>query len=312
LFISLQLVQAATNETVLFTTGFEEPEYETGFTLEGQPVSEAAARRWMSDAIGGNQVFAGFFPDMGQHGLVGFSDPDGDVTAVSVWRPITFDPVAAGLPVITFTVTMAIADSEERTERDSFRWSVYNTNATPHRLFSLDFDNKDRSISYLLDDNLGFVVTPFQFERDGLYNLLISMHFADNRWTATLNDELVVDAQPITTTNAALHLGDISAVWVQGADNPRFGDNFMVFDDYTITAASTTPAQLELVERRENGDVLLRLGGENGRSYAIDASSNLVDWSPLHTNIVTAGTFEHLDVTAGQATIRFFRGRLVQ
>jgi hypothetical protein len=86
----------------------------------------------------------------------------------------------------------------------------------------------------------------------------------------------------------------------------------MVFDDYTITAAATTPAHVDLVERRENGDVLLRLGGENGRSYVIDASSNLLDWSPLHTNIVTAGAFEYLDQTAGESTIRFFRGRLVQ
>jgi hypothetical protein len=57
--------------------------------------------------------------------------------------------------VVTFTVVMSIADSSDPALRDSFRWSVYNTNAEPTRLFSLDFDNATTNIAYLLDDDEG-------------------------------------------------------------------------------------------------------------------------------------------------------------
>jgi hypothetical protein len=301
--IGMHLNCAAANSETLFSTGFEPPTYEVGFTLADQD-------GWLSDATGGNQVFAGYFPGMGQHALVGFSEPEEDVTSLSVWRPIQFDPVAEGQPVVTFQVTMAIADSENPALRDSFRWSVYNTNAIPHRLFSIDFDNADATIAYLLDDDEGFVLTPFQFERDGLYDLVVTMDFGENRWTATLNDEVLAADLPITTQDAGLHLGDISAVWIMAAANTQFGDNFMVFDDYTVLASTAEPPRISLVERRPNGEVLLRLTGQVGRTYTIQASPDLTQWIPLHTQVATEPVIEFLDTAAGDPLHRFYRGRL--
>ena len=300
---ALQLAQSETNSTTLFSTGFEPPEYQIGFTLADQD-------GWLSDAIGGNQIFDGYFPDLGQHALIGFSPPEGNVTSVSVWRPVHFDPLAGDQPIVTFRVTMAIADSENPELRDSFRWSVYNSHAMPSRLFSVDFDNRDLSIAYLLDDDLGFVVTPFRFERDGLYDLAVTMHFANNRWSATLNDELFATDLPITTRNAGLHLGDVSAVWIMAAGNQQFGDNYMVFDNYSIEASAVAPPRIDLLDRQPNGEVLLRVTGDVGLPYTIDASSNLIDWMPLHTQIATEPTFDYLDTNAGDFDLRFYRARL--
>jgi hypothetical protein len=296
--------------TVVFATGFEPPDYEVGFTLADQD-------GWLSDAIGGNQVFEGYFPGMGQHALIGFSKPEGEaLTSVSVWRPVDFDPIAAGLPRVTFSVTMAIVDSEDPALRDSFRWSAWNR--ATDRLFSVDFDNSDLSIAYLLDDDLGFVVTPFRFERDDpidpsitLYELVITMDFERNRWSATLNDEVFTEDLPITTRDASLDLGDISAVWVMNANNQEFGDNFMVFDDYRIVATAGAPPAIEVVERRPNGDVLLRLEGDPGRTYVIEGSDDLSAWLPLHTSTVVDSHIEYLDTEAGNFDRRFYQGRLL-
>lgn len=298
---ALHLVRGASSPTILYSTGFEDPPFEMGVTLADQG-------GWLGDASGGNQIFAGYFPDLGQHALVGFSEPDEEVASVSVWRPINFDPIAAGQPVVMFRVTMAIVDSENPLLRDSFRWSVYNTNTA--RLFSLDFDNSDLSIAYLLDDDHGFVITPFLFERDGLYELVVTMHFGNNRWSATLNDEIFVTDLPITTQNADLDLGDISAVWIMAAGNQQFGNNYMVFDDYTIETATVAPPRFHLIERQTNGEVLLRLSVDPGSTYTIDASSDLAFWVPIHTNTADGTTFEFLDTAAGDHAQRFYRAHL--
>jgi hypothetical protein len=211
--------------------------------------------------------------------------------------------------VLTFRVVMSIADSENAALRDSFRWSVYNTNA--HRLFSLDFDNSDRSIAYLLDDNQGFIITPFLFERDGLYDLVVTMHFANNRWSATLNDEVFVTDVPITTQNSGLHLGDVSAVWVRAADNQQFGDNFMVFDNYSIEAAAVVSPRFLPLELQTNGDVVLRLSVEPGLEYTFESSSDLVVWLPFHTEVATNTTLIHTNAAAGHV-LRFYRARLAE
>jgi hypothetical protein len=303
MLVALCLTQAQTDPTIVFSTGFEDPPYELGFTLADQD-------GWLSDASGGNQIFEGYFPDLGQHALVGFSEPEEDVSSVSVWRPVNFNPIAAGQPVVTFRVTMAIADSENASLRDSFRWSVYNTNA--HRLFSLDFDNSDRSIAYLLDDDQGFVLTPFLFERDGLYDLVVTMHFANNRWSATLNDEVFVTDLPITTQNAGLHLGDVSAVWVRAAGNQQFGDNFMVFDDYSIEAAAVVSPRFQPLELQPNGDVVLHLSVEPGLQYTFESSSDMVVWIPIHTVVATNTTLSHTNSPAAGHVQRFYRARLAQ
>src|SRR5881394_1707663 len=77
---------------------------------------------------GRQQAYIGYFP---------LADTNG---TLNLWRPLNFNPLAAALPIVTFSVTMSIYDSFAVTNRDCFRWSIYNTNNSGERLFSIDFD----------------------------------------------------------------------------------------------------------------------------------------------------------------------------
>ncbi|MBI4661810.1 MAG: hypothetical protein HY735_23560 [Verrucomicrobia bacterium] len=103
---------------------------------------------------------------------------------------------------------MNIADSTHAA-RDHFRWSVHNTNSA--RLFTLDFDNQSLQISYGLDDSAALIRTGVEFGNDDVFEVVISMNFARNLWSASVADIPVVTSAPITTTNAPLNFAGVSA-----------------------------------------------------------------------------------------------------
>jgi hypothetical protein len=301
--------------TNLYSTGFELSEgFDPRLTLVGQG-------DWTGTDFNGNGVATNYFandaagqPFGDQQAFVGFYPLTNTQGALNVWVPVDFDPVAANLPIVTFSATMAVYDSSlTRPNRDCFRWSIYNTDNGGTRLFTLDFDNATLKINYELDDNQ-FVWTGFNFENsgptNGQYDLIVTMNFADNVWSAWLNDVQFVDSKPITTQGSVLDLGDVDAVWVNDTLGQP-GDNFMVFDNYSI-AAEPYPVRLDALQRLANGAFLLRLTGEPERQYAVDATTDFVDWFALKTNSAAAdGTFDFLDDTATNYSSSFYRARLV-
>jgi hypothetical protein len=303
----------------IYSTGFELSEgFDIRYTVMGQD-------GWTgTDPSGsGNGIVKDYFANTNsqqqpfgrQQAYIGFSPLTDTNGTLNVWRPLNFDPVAAALPIVTFSVTMSIYNPPSMVpDRDSFRWSIYNTNNGGERLFTLDFDNATREINYELDDEQ-FVFTDRLFENGnqygGEYDLVVIMNFADNLWSAWLNDDQIVDHQEMTTQGLALNLGDIDAVWVNATlDNP--GDNFMAFDNYAITA-EPYPFSLDPVVRLSNGTFLLRLTGEPGRQYDIEVSEDLKDWFLLKTEPVDAdGTMIVDDPTASDYNRSFYRARLVR
>jgi hypothetical protein len=304
--ISVRLIAAgATN---IFSTGFEPVEpgggYNPDLTLAGQ-------NGWVSDGTGGNGLVTNFFDGLGQQAFVGFVPPTSSTTSnLIVWKPINFIPDTNAQPVVKFSVIMAIIDSTG-TNYDDFRWSVYNS--AGKRLFTIDFDNNALLVSYALDDGVGFTSTGTKFTNSTLYELVITMNFARNLWTASLNNVLIVDSKLITTAGSALNLGDVDAVWaIRTPGTP--GDNYMLFDNYTLTAdtATSIPPRLESIGHLANGQFLLRLHGEPGASYAVEATANFGAWTSLKTNGAPDGVFEFLDTSASAFATRFYRARLVR
>ena len=59
------------------------------------------------------------------------------------------------------------------------------------------------------------------------------MNVPRNRWQASLSGTALTAPLPITTTNAALNLGDIDAVWAIRTVGSA-GNNYLVFDNYQI------------------------------------------------------------------------------
>jgi hypothetical protein len=224
-----------------------------------------------------------------------------------VWRPINFNPVAA--PLVTFSVLMSVADSNNN-RYDYFRWSTYNQQGD--RLFSVEFDNNYLDLVYQLDGTNDVFFTYIPFKNWTNYTLTIAMNFASNLWSAKLDQIVIATNQPITTTNAPLNLGDVDAVWLVGGTNGP-GDNYMLFDNYRITAEALTvtpvpPAQLQFLGRTPQGWALLRTTGATGTSWSLDATTNFVNWTALVTN---GSYFDYIDTTAAPFSRRFYRARLV-
>ena len=312
--------------TNIYYAGFEPSEgFDTRLTLVGQGCATDNQMCWVgTDTNGsGNGIVANYFDNTNsmlqpfgqQQAFVGFYPLTDTNGILNVWRPLNFDPLAAGLSVVTFSTTLAIYDSVATTNRDCFRWSIYNMEADPSRLFTLDFDNTTTGINYELDDGI-FVPTGFSFERGGEYDLTIILNFADNLWSATLRGSEttatpIVDSQPMSTQGSVLNLGDIDAVWVN-RDIGVYGDNFMVFDNYSV-AAEPYPVSLEVLEPGSNGAFRLALIGEPGRRYSIDVTSDFVDWFALATNNAgTDGGFDFVDTTSTGYTHSFYRARWVE
>jgi hypothetical protein len=292
--------------TNVFFTNFD-TNYSTALDLAGQ-------NSWFKYGSGGNGIVSNFFAGQKQQAYVGFTPPEPGDDSLYVLRPINFNPISAGLPIVKFSVQMRIVDSSlTNTNYDYFRWSVYNLQS--NRLFSIEFDNYELYVNYELSGTNELVLTDVPFFHTNDYLLTITMNFASNRWSATLGNVLIATNQAISTTGAQLSLGDIDAVWlVYDPESP--GDNYMVFDNYRITAEPLTvppvpPAQMQFLGRTTQGWALLRTSSANGTRWSVDATTNFVNWTAQVTNTVSSGYFDHVDMTASPFSRRFYRARLV-
>jgi len=59
-----------------------------------------------------------------------------------------------------------------------------------------------------------------------------------------------------------------------------------------------------------NGSFTLTLSGQPGQEYIIDASTDLINWSPVATNTPVSGSFQFTDSNVAGFPARYFRARL--
>lgn len=306
LTLALPVSSLRADSTNLFFTAFERAEgYDTNYTLIGQ-------NGWLGTGTGGNGLVPDFFPGEGQQAYIGYWPPlQTNETETIIWRPLNFNPAAAGLPLVELSVLMSVEDSSAANgQYDNFQWQIYNDRT--NRLFTLDFDNYHLDISYRLDGTNDWVVTPVKFTNGVPERLVITMDFAANRWSATYGGRLVATNQPITTTGLPLTLGEIDLVWAYYDPN-RPGDNYLLFDNFRVTArAAQDRPRLLLLERTNGGHVWLRLLGQPGVRYVIESTPTLVQptWLPLRTNSSGDGVLDFIDTTAVHAPARFYRARV--
>jgi len=300
---------ASAAATVVYGTGFDTTEgYVELDPLEGQ-------QGWLADGTGGNGVYreAFGFPGMGLQAFVGAFPPDGiEEESLYVWRPFDLSGALATNPLVRFTVDFLIIDSTEENGffRDEFRWSFYSTNLDHY--FTLTLNNADLSIGYWLQNSAAATATGRAFVNDQRYALRVDMDFSRNTWSAWLDAVRLVSDAPITQSGFPANLGAVAAVWVyEYPVSP--GDNLMVFDNYRIARDAPEPPRLTALGRAGQS-FALRLEGDPGRRYAIDAAADFfTPWTPLRTNTADAlsGAFDFVDSQASGPR-RFYRGRWVR
>lgn len=303
--------QAAQPMTVLYATSFEADEnYSLDLDLgDTMPNGQTGQNGWLgygSKQPYWNGILTNYFADLGQQGYIGFTAPTDATGALTVWQP-NITAVPGSQPLVKFSTLMAIGDSTND-HYDDFRWSAYNTSG--QRLFTLDFDNYALQVNYALDDANGFVPTGKSFEPGKIYELVIIMDLAHNKWSARIDDIPLVAEKEITTTFASLALGDVDAVWsIRDTANP--GNNFMAFDNYILTAyATAVPPEVHIAERLVDGSNLLRLYGEPNKSYTIEATADFQTWTPISTSTPPDGILEYLDTAAAGQSKRFYRAKV--
>lgn len=295
----------ATVSTVLFETGFEAAEgYDPTLDLDGQ-------NGWIAAGSGGNGVLAEAPEEFeGQAAYIGFQAPVPGQDQLNLYRPFTTTPIDESVTELTLEVSFMIFDSTvDAPHFDDFRWSVYNI--FQERLFTLDFDNQELEINYILDDDEGFQFTGFFFDPFVAYDLRLVLYPSRNAWSAWINGELIVEELPITTRGAAIEITEIDAVWIlRDPNNP--GDNYMVFDDYRITVERPPPAPLrvEPVGMLTSGAFIVRVHGEPGQQYVVETTNNLEQWGTLGTGTAqNPGGFFDIQDTSGRHPQRLFRAR---
>jgi len=293
-FFTLAWSPSPAAAATVYSTGFEASEgYDPGADLVGQ-------NGWRALGSGGNGLLTGVFPGEGQQGYVGYTPPSSGDSYLLVYQPIN-----KALLQVQFSVMMSIFDSDNA-NWDDFEWGVYNQEGD--FLFSIDFDNFETNIYYYLDDGSSRVSTGQQFANGASCPLQMDLDFASNRWSATFNGLLLATNQPITTRGSPLNLGDIDATWFVFEPTAP-GNNYMVFDNYLITA-SLPPPELNQLGFLVMSPVL-RLSGTPNMAFAIEASTNLAQWVSLKTNVTTGGYFDYVDQGAISLPRRFYRGRWV-
>ena len=140
---------------------------------------------------------------------------------------------------------------------------------------------------------------------------------------------------PATFSVLAAGLGPLSYQWqFNGGDlNGQTSDTlslvniqagnvgaYRVVVGNTFGSTASQPAQLSLLGPATlqnpvvlgNGSVSMGLSGPTNRNYAIEISSSLTNWTTLTTIFYTNGVMPFTDASAGGATNRFYRTRLVQ
>lgn len=302
----------------LFATGFEAHE---GYVIEGQIGGQNGWLQVVLDTEGQDQptvsatgLANNLFEDQGLQGFIGGPEvePGTVVDSASIWHPAPYAPIEEGRPLVRFSVLMmTVWSSDARPFDDDFRWVVYN--ADLQKLCSVVFNNFNREIGYALGDGQ-IQDTGFDFEYSTMYELEMELDYIANTWSAWLSGTRIVADQPLANAGQTLNLGDIDAVWVTGdVNNP--GDNYMVFDDYRITAepliSEPEPPTLLSLGVTSEGFYAFRLLGEERRRYAIEGSADTTLWTAVKTNIVFDGSFDYVDTNAPTTGHQIFRARFV-
>ena len=217
-------ITPGTGTGILYSTGFE--------TAEGYPSSGTLAGHngWQVGNGSGGNGFKSVFPRQGRQAYIGKTSPKNGDYELDLMQLITYTPGTGD--VITFNVQMEVVDSTNR-NYDVFHWSAYDGDT---RLFSVEFDNYTNYVNYVLDDDSGASSqdTGVNFADGAIYNLQVSIDFGSYTWSASLNGNQIISGQPVSTSGTHTGITDIDPVWLTDIPDYPAGNNYMLFDNYSI------------------------------------------------------------------------------
>ena len=203
----------STGQFIVLTSSTSSPRktlYSTAFSsAQGYSTKKALAgqKGWLSSGNGSNGVLnigSGTF-----NAYLGYSRYYRSADPTFVWHPVDYTPTTSA-PVVTFSTTLTVINSTNGAS-DAFDWAVFNSVGA--FLFALDFDDASGKVFYLLNgQSANYVDTGLTFDDQTPYQLVVTMDYSRNTWSATLNGKSVVNGQAISQTPQNLDFGDADAV----------------------------------------------------------------------------------------------------
>jgi len=259
-----------------------------------------------------------------------------------------FKPPSTFYVYIPATLTVAKGDTVTWTNADQFVYSHTTTSGaspptpsglwtsdtlTNHQTYTLDTSNMSQG-SYPYFCKIDYNTSPAMVGTliitnppSGAPTVSITNPVAGAKFLAPANITLEASASETggSITNVqffsgATSLGNVTAAPFNFTVNNLGAGNYSftakAFDSLGVTTNSAavnifvlTNATITSAALLTGGSFQFTLKGIAGQTYAIEASSNLLNWSALFTNVAPANVFNVTDVTSTNVLRRFYRTR---
>lgn len=297
--VILSPFRASGDTAVLYRTDFE------SFPLgDDQLVGNDG---WEGDNVGeGVHGTDNVVPGLGQHGFIGFNSPSD--TFVSVFRPVDYDPVAADTPRIEFFAAVGIQESTVGGD-DFFYITVLNS--ARQALAAIRFRVTFFEMEIWRFDGVSFFPAVLGGLPTGVVEpLLINIDFEANTWTASWGEFPLFTDETFSNRPVTRDLGAVAAEW-QIAEVLNPGNNWMLFDEWSIEAVLPDPPKIMDSTRNGDGSFTLTWLCEAGVSYRVDYSPDLSTWfEDLTGSTMTAvadGSMSYTDMENAGVPQRYYR-----
>jgi hypothetical protein len=260
-------------------------------------------------------------PGLGKSAFIGYGSPGNSRTSAVVLRSIPHDPVSSGEPIIRLVAAIGLNDSDNDSplgnepDRNSFFVTLFNSSG--QTLASLNYNNTEEGFGLWRDDGILTHDTEEEFIRNEVQLLVAEVDFSNNTWSVDLDGFQIFRDQPFTAKNGVdLDLGGTAITWQRGSGN-NWGNNWMLFDDWTVYAdtskltISEKDFNINSINRTTGGNITLQWKAQPGFRYQVEYSNDMITWkSDLPNSLIEQlqeADTEYTDNTTGQIAVRGYR-----
>ncbi|MFP6873835.1 MAG: hypothetical protein VCA55_10045 [Verrucomicrobiales bacterium] len=270
---------------------------------------------------GSHGIDAEAVPGLGQSAFIGYASPGGNTNSAIVLRPVEHDPVATGEPIVRLVAAIGLNDSDDNSpfgddpDRDSFFITFFNSSG--QRLASLNYNNTEVAFGLWRDDGIDTHDTGEEFIRNEVQLLVAEVDLVNNTWSVDLDGFQIFRDQPFTAKNGVdLDLGGTAIQWQRGSGN-NWGNNWMLFDDWTVYADTSKLAipeenfHISSITQAAGDNITLQWKAQPGFRYQVEYSNDLLTWkSDLPDSLIEEPVETetgYTDTTTAQSPERGYR-----
>ena len=311
----LALAAAHAAEREIYFTDFEDAQ--TGDdNLAGYDAWNGTPRNRGSHGIDSEAA-----PGLGKSAFIGYNSPGNSNTSAYVLRSIPHDPIATGEPIIRLVAAIGLNDSDNDSplgnepERNSFFITFFNSDF--QTLASLNYNNTEEAFGLWRDDGIDTYDTEEEFIRNEIQLLVAEIDLVSNTWSVDLDGFQIFRDQPFTAKNGVdINLGGTAITWQRGPGN-NWGNNWMLFDDWTLYADTSKLAipeanfEINSIGRSAEGHITIQWKAQPGFLYQVEYSDDMMSWkSDLPDSLIEEPVNRetgYTDTTTALSRVRAYR-----